>query len=92
MSQCYHCKKEVETQDKKCAHCGSDYPLGRKIYSFPSVIIMFLICCGICFGFLRVLAEFSIWLSAVLAIPIVVALFLAMMKIASWSDCRDEHR
>ena len=92
MSQCYHCKKEVAARSKKCPHCGGDYPLGRKIWTFPPVIIIFLACCGICFGYLRLMTGLAIWLSAVLAIPIVVAFFLGMMKIASWSDCRDEHR
>lgn len=51
---------------------------------------MFLICCAICFGFLHLVAELSVWLSVVLAIPIVLVFFAAMVRVASWSDCRDE--
>jgi hypothetical protein len=78
--------------EKTCSHCGKDYPTGRLLYAIPSVIVLFMVCCGICFGYLRVLAEFSIWLSAVLTIPIVVVFIAAMIKMASWSDCRDECR
>jgi uncharacterized protein (DUF983 family) len=92
MSHCYYCQHEVAPSDKKCSQCGKAYPTGRPLYSFPSVIVLFLVCCGICYGFLRVLAGLSIWLSAVLSIPIVVAFFAAMVRIASWSDCRDERR
>jgi len=86
MSQCLYCQQEVTPGDKKCLHCCKAYPNGRPLYTLPSVIVLFLVCCCICFAYLRTLAELSIWLSAVLTIPIVVAFFAAMIKIASWSD------
>lgn len=78
-----------------CPRCGAAAPVvHREFYLFqhPAVIIMFLICCAICFGFLHLLAELSVWLSVVLAIPIILVFFAAMVRIASWSDCRDERR
>lgn len=72
-------------------HCGRAHPLGRPLYSFPSVIGLFLVSCCICLGLLHVVAGLSIWLSAFLAIPIVVAVFSATVRMASWSDRDDGH-
>ena len=83
MNLCYYCKHEVELSDKKCSHCGKADPTGRPFYSFPSVIILFLVCCAICFSFLRVLAGLPNWLAALLAIAIVVAFFVVMVRMAT---------
>jgi hypothetical protein len=89
MQNCDYCHKELEAKARICPHCGKAYPTGRPIYTFPSVIIAFLVCCGICFGYFHMLAGFSDWLSAVLSIPVVLIFFAVMVKLASWSDCSD---
>jgi hypothetical protein len=92
MSQCHSCGDELPDKTRRCPRCGAAVPREFHLYQHPAVIVMFVICCAICFGFLRVLAELPVWLSVVLSVPIVVAFFAAMVRIASWSDCRDERR
>jgi uncharacterized protein (DUF983 family) len=92
MPKCHSCGNELADKTKTCPHCGVAVPKEFHLYQHPAVITLFLICCAICFGFLHVLAGLSVWLSAVIAIPIIVIFFAAMVRIASWSDCRDEHR
>jgi uncharacterized protein (DUF983 family) len=75
---------------KTCSSCGAVAKGDFSFYQHPAVIIAFLVCCAICFGFLRVLGELPVWLSVVLTIPIVLIFFAVMVKIASWSDCTDK--
>lgn len=81
MRECLYCHKELDAKAKICPHCGKAYPTGRPIYSFPSVIIAFVICCVICFFFVQRYAGTSGLLSAVLAVPFVLLLFAGLIKL-----------
>jgi hypothetical protein len=50
-------------------------------YTFPSIIIAFLICCVISFFYLQRYAGTPSWLSAILAVPVVLLLFAALIKL-----------
>jgi uncharacterized protein (DUF983 family) len=84
MQECLYCHKDLDAKDKVCPHCGKAYPRGRAIYTFPSVIIAFLVCCVISFFYLRRYAGTPDWLSAVLAVPIVLLLFTGLNKLGQF--------
>lgn len=84
MQECVYCHKELEAKARVCPHCGKAYPTGRAIYTFPSVIVAFVICCVICFAYLRQYAGTSDLLSVILAVPIVLLLFAGLVKLGEW--------
>lgn len=84
MQACLYCHKELPAKAKVCPHCGMAYPTGRPIYTFPAIIIAFLICCVICFFYLQRYAGTPDWLSVVIAIPIVLLLFAGLNKLVTF--------
>ena len=90
---CHSCGKEL-SDDERCQDCGAS--VGVKSSSWKpwiiAFVISFLVCWAICFGYFREFTGLSAWLSALLAIPVVLVFLAAMWKVACWSDCSDKRQ
>ena len=80
VEKCCYCGSEVAKGEPRCSHCGRTEPTGTPFYKSPALVAVLLVCWGIPFAFLHVLTKLPDLLSALIAIPAGIALFVILRR------------
>lgn len=88
-TKCPRCGLEAGAEVRLCSKCGCKIPRESCFHKFGGELVLlaaFLICCAVCFLLLSTYSSFSAWVSVLLSVSIVLAVFVVVIKFGVWAD------